>query len=223
MSSKNRAQLLPPPFGEETGMAHVFAAAIHSAGAKRDAQFELLAVTSDVLDGKGIVIVRAPLGASVAVGVNQSTQHRCGLLKGAQGRVFVHGYGGPSGALFLCASLGWPTPSYLSWRESGPRTSVQCVTPSALDSTCITTELLRGSIFGLLHSGFPLMPLLQTAFGRTSGSSLPPAGEVENSPLFAGETIAAFDIIAIFRVVTIEARSRHSFGAPPQAAQLPCL
>ena len=65
MSSESRAQLLPPPFGEETGMAHVFAAAIDPAGAKREAQVELLAVTSDVLDGQGIVIVRAPLGASV--------------------------------------------------------------------------------------------------------------------------------------------------------------
>jgi hypothetical protein len=65
MSSESRAQLLPPPLGEDTGMAHVFAAAIHSAGAKREAQFELLAVTSEVLDGQGIVIVRAPLGALV--------------------------------------------------------------------------------------------------------------------------------------------------------------
>ena len=35
--------------------------------------------------------------------------------------------------------------------------------------------------------------------------SLPPAGEVENSPLLAGETIAALNMVAIFRVVTIEA------------------
>jgi hypothetical protein len=65
MSSECRAQLLPPPFGEEARMAHVFAAAIDPARAKREAQVKLLAMASDVLDGQGIVVVRPSLGASV--------------------------------------------------------------------------------------------------------------------------------------------------------------
>jgi hypothetical protein len=104
MGRESRAQLLPPPFGENTGMADVFAAAIHSAGAKREAQFELLAVTSDVLDGRGIIIVRAPLGASV-LSEQINPRSTDAVLQWAQGRVFVHGYGVPSGALFLCGSL----------------------------------------------------------------------------------------------------------------------
>src|SRR5882757_5752554 len=65
MDGESRAQLPPPFLGEDAGMAHVFAAAIHSAGAKRDAQFELLAVTLDVLDAQGIILVGTSFGASV--------------------------------------------------------------------------------------------------------------------------------------------------------------
>jgi hypothetical protein len=101
MGSESRAQLLPPPFGEDTGMAHVFAAAIHSAGAKREAQFELLAVTSDILDGQGIVIVRAPLGASV-LSEQINPRSTDAVLEGAQGRVFVHGCGECLAARSFC-------------------------------------------------------------------------------------------------------------------------
>ncbi|MGJ4927831.1 hypothetical protein ACQR1I_21495 [Bradyrhizobium sp. HKCCYLS2038] len=65
MSGECRAQLLPPPFGEETSMADVLAAAIRPAGAKREAQVKLLTMTSNVLDDQGIVVVRASLCAAV--------------------------------------------------------------------------------------------------------------------------------------------------------------
>jgi hypothetical protein len=44
MGGKNRPHLPPPLLGEDTGMADGFAAAIGSAGAKREAQFERFAV-----------------------------------------------------------------------------------------------------------------------------------------------------------------------------------
>jgi hypothetical protein len=62
---KGRSQLPPTFLGEGAGMAHAFAAAIRSTGAKRDVQFELLAVASDVLDAQGIVLVGTSFGASV--------------------------------------------------------------------------------------------------------------------------------------------------------------
>jgi hypothetical protein len=65
MDGKGRSQLPPPFRGEGAGMAHVFAAAIRSTGAKRDAQFERLAVASDVLDAQGIIPVGTSFGASV--------------------------------------------------------------------------------------------------------------------------------------------------------------
>ena len=63
MDSKSRPQLPPPFLGEGAGMAHVFAAAIRSTGAKRDAQVESLAVASDVLEAQGIILVGTSFGA----------------------------------------------------------------------------------------------------------------------------------------------------------------
>jgi hypothetical protein len=65
MDGKSRTQLPPPFLGEDAGMAHVFTAAIRSAGAKREAQFELLAEASDVLYTQVIIMVGTPFGASV--------------------------------------------------------------------------------------------------------------------------------------------------------------
>ena len=90
MNGKSRPQLSPPLLGKDAGMAHVFATTIRSVGAKREAQFELLAATSDFLDGKGIVIVRPPLRASVlSEQINPGSTDA--VLEGAQGRVLVHG------------------------------------------------------------------------------------------------------------------------------------
>ncbi|CCD95690.1 hypothetical protein BRAO375_4600003 [Bradyrhizobium sp. ORS 375] len=92
MSSECRAQLLPPPFGEETRMADVFAAAIYPVGAKREAQVKLLAMTSDVLDGQGIVVVRPSLGAPV-LSQQVNPRSKYAVLEGAESLAFVHGSG----------------------------------------------------------------------------------------------------------------------------------
>jgi hypothetical protein len=86
MDGKNRPHLPPPFLGEDAGMAHVFAAAIRSAGAKREAQFERFAVGSDVLDAQGIILVRTPLGASVPSEQVNPRSTDAGL----EGRAFVH-------------------------------------------------------------------------------------------------------------------------------------
>jgi hypothetical protein len=65
MDGKSRPQLPPPFLGEGAGMAHVFAAAIRSTGAKREAQFERLAVALDVLDAQGIILVGTSFGVLV--------------------------------------------------------------------------------------------------------------------------------------------------------------
>jgi len=65
MEGKSRPQLLPPSLGEDAAMAHAVAAAIRSASAKRDMQFELLTVASDILDAQGIILVGPSFGASV--------------------------------------------------------------------------------------------------------------------------------------------------------------
>ena len=86
MGSKGCPQLPPPLFGEGAGMAHGFAAAIGSTGAKRDAQLERLSVVSDVIDGQGIILVGASFGASVpSEQVNPS-----GTDAGLKGCAFVH-------------------------------------------------------------------------------------------------------------------------------------
>src|SRR5215475_3570906 len=87
---------LPPPFlSEDAGMAHAVAAAIRSTGAKRDAQFELLAVALDVLDAQGIILVGTSFSASVLSEQVDPSSTDAGL----EGRVFVHGSGADS-ALF---------------------------------------------------------------------------------------------------------------------------
>jgi hypothetical protein len=92
MDSKSRPQLPPPFLGKGAGMAHAFAAAIRSTGAKRDAQFERLAVASDVLDAQGIILVGMSFGASVpSEQVNPSSTDA-----GLKGRVFVHESGADS-------------------------------------------------------------------------------------------------------------------------------
>ena len=92
MDSKSRPQLPPPFLGEGAGMAHGFAAAIRSTGTKRDAQFECLAVASDVLDAQGIILVGTSFGASVP-----SEQINPGSTDaGLKGRVFVHETGADS-------------------------------------------------------------------------------------------------------------------------------
>ena len=92
MNSKSRPQLPPPFLGKGAGMAHAFAAAIRSTGAKRDAQFERLAVASDVLDAPGIILVGTSFGASVpSEQVNPSSTDA-----GLKGRVFVHERGADS-------------------------------------------------------------------------------------------------------------------------------
>jgi hypothetical protein len=86
MDGKSRPQLPPPLFGEDAGMAHVFAATIRSTGAKREAQFERLAVALDVLDAQGIILVGTSFGASVP-----SEQVNPGSANASlKGRVFVH-------------------------------------------------------------------------------------------------------------------------------------
>ena len=92
MDGKSPPQLPPPLLGEGTGMAHAFAAAKRSTGAKRDAQFESLAVVSDVLDAQGIILVGTSFGASVASEqVNPSSTDA-----GLKSRVFVHESGAGS-------------------------------------------------------------------------------------------------------------------------------
>jgi hypothetical protein len=92
MDSKSRPQLPPPLLGEDAGMAHAFTAAIRSTVAKRDAQFERLAVASDVLDAQGIILVGTSFGASVpSEQVNPSSTDA-----GLKGRVFVHESGADS-------------------------------------------------------------------------------------------------------------------------------
>src|SRR5258707_7509146 len=95
MDGKSRPQLPPPFLGEDAGMAHAFAAAIRSTGAKRDAQFELLAVASGVLDAQGIILVGTSFGASVPSEQVDPSSTDAGL----EGRAFVHGSGADS-ALF---------------------------------------------------------------------------------------------------------------------------
>jgi hypothetical protein len=46
-------------------MTQPFAAAVRSTSAKREMQFELLALASDVLDAQGVILVGVPFGASV--------------------------------------------------------------------------------------------------------------------------------------------------------------
>ena len=92
MDSKSRPQLPPPILGKGAGMAHAFAAAIRSTGAKRQAQFERLAVASDVLDAQGIILVGTPFRASVAseqVGPSST-------YASLEGRVFIHASGADS-------------------------------------------------------------------------------------------------------------------------------
>lgn len=92
MDSKSRPQLPPPFLGEGAGMAHAFAATIRSTGAKRQAQFERLAVASDVLDAQGIVLVGTSFGTSVlSEQINPG-----GTDAGLKGRVFVHESGADS-------------------------------------------------------------------------------------------------------------------------------
>jgi hypothetical protein len=92
LDGKSRPQLPPPFLGGDAGMAHVFAAAIRSAGAKREAKFELLAVASDVLDAQRIILVGTPFGASVP---SEQVDPR-GTDAGLEGRVFFHGSGADS-------------------------------------------------------------------------------------------------------------------------------
>ncbi|TPQ41301.1 hypothetical protein C2U70_03045 [Bradyrhizobium guangdongense] len=92
MDGKGRSQLLPPFLGEGASMAHVFAAAIRSTGAKRDAQLEFLTMASDVLDAQGIVPVGTSFGAAVlSEQVNPSSTDA-----GLKGRVFIHESGADS-------------------------------------------------------------------------------------------------------------------------------
>ena len=86
MDGKSRPQLPPPFLGEGAGMAHVFAAAIRSTGAKREAQFERLAVALDVLDAQGIILV----GTSFGVLVPSEQVNPSSTDAGLKGRVFVH-------------------------------------------------------------------------------------------------------------------------------------
>ena len=65
MGGKSRPQLPPLFLGEGAGMAQFFAAAIRSTGAKREAEFERLAVTHDVLGAQGIMLVGTTFGTSV--------------------------------------------------------------------------------------------------------------------------------------------------------------
>jgi hypothetical protein len=97
MDGKSRPQLPPPFLGEGAGMAHVFAAAIRSTGAKREAQFERLAVASDVLDAQGVILVGTSFGASVpSEQVNPSS-----IDAGLKGRVFVHESGADSAYFWI--------------------------------------------------------------------------------------------------------------------------
>ena len=92
MDSKSRPQLPPPILGKGAGMAHAFAAAIRSTGAKRDAQFERLALASDVLDAQGIILVGTSFGASVPSEQVDPSSTDAGL----KGRVFIHESGADS-------------------------------------------------------------------------------------------------------------------------------
>jgi len=93
MDGKSRSQLPPAFLGEGAGMAHGFAAAIRSTGAKRDAQFKLLALASDVLDPQDVVLIGTSFGASVlSKQVNPSSTDA-----GLEGRVlFIHESGADS-------------------------------------------------------------------------------------------------------------------------------
>jgi hypothetical protein len=95
MDSKGHPQLPPPLLGEGAGMAHFFAAAIRSTGAKRDAQFERLAVASDVLDAQGIILV----GTSFCASVPSEQANPSSTDAGLKGRVFVHESGAVSAFL----------------------------------------------------------------------------------------------------------------------------
>jgi|ERR1700726_2208662 len=92
MDGKSRPHPPPPFRGEDAGMADVFAAAIGSAGAKREAQFERLAVAPDVLDAHGIILVGTTFGALVSSEQVDPRSTDAGL----EGRVFVHGRGADS-------------------------------------------------------------------------------------------------------------------------------
>jgi len=89
MDSKGRPQLPPPFLSEDASMAHLLAAAIRSASAKRDAKFKLLAVASDILDTQGIVLVGTSFGASVL----KEQIDPSGIDAGLEGHVFIHGSG----------------------------------------------------------------------------------------------------------------------------------
>jgi hypothetical protein len=95
MDSKRRPQLPPSFLGEGAGMAYALATAIRSTGAKRDAQFECLAVASDVLDAQGIILVGMSFGASVPSEQVDPSSTDADL----KGRVFVH-ESGADGAFF---------------------------------------------------------------------------------------------------------------------------
>ena len=133
MDGKSRPHPPPPFRGEDAGMADVFAAAIGSAGAKREAQFERLAVAPDVLDAQGIMLVGTPFGALVSSEQIDPRSTDAGL----EGRVFVHGRGadsalfgikGPGGLLRCPDHRAGPAPCLVSsnlpqavlrWRPDG--------------------------------------------------------------------------------------------------------
>jgi hypothetical protein len=86
MDGKSRPQL-PPPFpGEDARMAHVFATAIRSTGAKRETQFERLAVALDVLNAQRIILV----GTSFAASVPSEQVNPSSTDASLKGRGFVH-------------------------------------------------------------------------------------------------------------------------------------
>jgi hypothetical protein len=87
MGGKSQPQLPPTLLGEYAGVAQIFAATICSTSAKREVQVELLALASDVLDMQGVMLLRAPLGASVlAKEIDPS-----GTDAGLDSRLFIHG------------------------------------------------------------------------------------------------------------------------------------
>ena len=125
MDGKSCSHLPPPLPSEGSSMANVFATAIGSISAKREAQFKFLAMALDVLNTQGIILIGASFSASVPSEQVDPRSTDAGL----KGSRFVHGSGADSARFGIKGRYFRPTSRLSSLASPCPANLEQAACP----------------------------------------------------------------------------------------------